>query len=122
MFRPWTSVLKLSSHDVRLLVTEPATGDLLKARLPIQPRHPRAMLTVLEGIALWQGHPLCVVINADAPSLSLYGSGLFGDELWPAESSLVRFELDARARRAAHRLRGVGDFRALRSVPTGESR
>ena len=121
MFRPWTSVLKISSQDVRLLVTEPATGDLLKARLPIEPRHPRAMLTLFEGLALWRGQPLCVVINADGPSLGLYGSGLFGDELWPAESSLVRFELGVRARREDRHLSGVGDFRALRSVPRGGS-
>jgi hypothetical protein len=38
---------------------------------------------------------------------------LFGDELWPGESALVRFELVPRGRRGG-RLSGVGDFRALR--------
>jgi hypothetical protein len=38
---------------------------------------------------------------------------LFGDELWPAESALVRFELALRGRRRG-RLSGLGDFRALR--------
>jgi hypothetical protein len=38
---------------------------------------------------------------------------LIGDELWPAESPLVRFEVAQRGQRQG-RLPGVGDFRALR--------
>ena len=121
MLAPWTSVLKVSPYDVRLLITEPEAGDLVKARLPIAPRHPRALLTMLEGLALWRGHPLGVVISATDSSRGWLGSGLFGDELWPGESSLVRFEVGVRARREGRRLRGVGDFRALRLVPPGGS-
>src|SRR2546426_705077 len=72
-----------SPHEVRLLVTEPEAGDLVKARQPIAPRYPPALLTHLEGLALWRGQPLGVVIIAADPSRSWFGSGLFGDELWP---------------------------------------
>jgi hypothetical protein len=43
----------------------------------------------------------------------LLPSTLFGDELWPAESPLVRFEIAQRVHRPA-RLEGLGDFRAVR--------
>jgi hypothetical protein len=43
----------------------------------------------------------------------LHGSTLFGDELFPAESCLVRFERVERGPRKV-RLGGLGDFRALR--------
>jgi len=46
------------------------------------------------------------------------GSGLFGDELWPGESQLVRYEVEDRALRRRV-LVGLGDFRALRVAPRG---
>jgi hypothetical protein len=46
------------------------------------------------------------------------GSGLFGDELWPGESQLVRYEVEDRASRPG-RLVGLGDFRPLRIEPRG---
>jgi hypothetical protein len=93
-------------------------GDLIKARLPLAPRHPRALLTLLEGVALWRGQPLRVVLFADGSSVPWLGSDLFGDELWPGESPLVSFAIAHRGRR--RRLDGVGDFRALRRVPQAE--
>jgi hypothetical protein len=119
MLRPWTGTLKLSAAEVRLLVTTPGNGDLLRARVPLPSRHPRALLTMLEGLALWRGEPLRIVIGADSPSRRWSDSGLFGDELWPGESPLVRFEAALRARRV-DRLRGLGDFRELYAVATGE--
>lgn len=113
MIRPWISTLQVTTCDVKLLVSTPEIGDLLRARLPLPPRHPRALLTLLEGLALWSGDALRVAIVADDRSRSSFASELFGDELWPAESSLVRYEVALRARRAV-RLRGLGDFRALR--------
>jgi hypothetical protein len=104
---------------VKVLVVDPEQGDLLKARLPLVTQHPRALLTLLEGLALWRGQPLRVVVSATSagdgrPCWS--GSGLFGDELWPGESQLVRYEVADRApRRRA--LVGLGDFRSLRIEP-----
>ena len=116
MNRSWSSSLRVTAHEVTLLVTAPETGDVLKARLPTPPRRPRALLTLLEGLALFVGEPLSVAISA-APLPDLWrGSGLFGDELWPAESPLVRF---VAARHVRHRrLDSLGSFRALRGRET----
>lgn len=108
----WTCKLAVTPSEVQLLIQGDETGDLLKARLPAQARHPRALLTMLEGVALWSGSPLCAVISADESVQIGCALGLFGDEPWQAESPLVRFEPAARANRRS--LRGMGDFRALR--------
>jgi hypothetical protein len=112
MIRPWKTTLRATPNQAQMLVTDPALGDLLKARLPMNPSHPRALLTLLEGIALWQGRPIVVAISANDPSCSSIDSRLFGDELWPGESALVHFEVALRGCR--RRLPGLGDFRALR--------
>ena len=102
----------MTSREVTLLIEDEERGDLLKARLPLAPRHPRALLTLLEGAALWCGQPMRVVLSAADCSMPWLGSGLFGDDLWPGESPLVTFHIAAHGSRK--RLSGLGDFRALR--------
>ena len=97
-----------------MLVTCPE-GDLLKARLDTRPCHPRALLTLLEGLSLWSGEPLRVALSVDEDCHGFAGSTLLGDELWPAESPLVRFEPVQRDR-PVRRLLGLGDFRAVRRI------
>lgn len=106
--------LRTTQSEVRLLITSPEWGDVLKARLPLPPAHPRALLTLLEGIALWSGAALSAAIVAEPDCPSWLGSELFGDELWPSESLLVRYEVVGRG--SPKRLRGLGDFRRLRAV------
>ena len=53
----WPTTLRIGGKELKLLVTSPEGDDLLKARLPIRPPHPRALLTLLEGVALWSGEP-----------------------------------------------------------------
>jgi len=100
-----------TGKDLKLLVTSPQGDDLIKARLPTRSAHPRALLAMLEGIALYSGEPLVAVIFAaeDWPDSEALGEGL-----WPAESPLVKFEFALPTPRAARRLQGVGDFRDLR--------
>ena len=115
MMRDWKPTLRVSRGQVLLLVTS-EMGDVLKARLPMSPFHPRALLTLLEGLSLWSGQPLTVAVSAGAHSDWL-GSGLFGDDFIPAESQLVRFQIGRLGCRG-RRLRGVADFRSLRrSLP-----
>jgi len=121
MMRPWKGSVRVTTREVMVLVVDPQRGDLLKARLPPRAQHPRALLTLLEGIALWRGQPLRVVLSAasaDDGRPCWSGSGLFGDEMWPAESPLVRYEVGGRAHRP-RRLVGLGDFRPLRVEPRG---
>jgi hypothetical protein len=113
MNRDWKATLRVTQHEMKLLVTRPE-GDLLKARLGIPPSHPRALLTLLEGVSLWRGQPLCVALRVDERCPSWPCSRLFGDELWPGESQLVRFEAAPRGHRPVP-LAGLGNFRALRS-------
>jgi hypothetical protein len=112
MMRDWKPVLRVGRGQVMLLVTSEA-GDVLKARLPLSPGHPRALLTLLEGLALWSGEPLVVAISASESSSEWVGTDLFGDELFPAESQLVQFRVGRRGCRVP-RLRGIADFRRLR--------
>lgn len=108
--------LHVTQDRARLLLTA-AEGDLLKARLSTTPCHPRALLTLLEGLSLWSGQSLCVALSVDDRCLRWPGPALFGDELWPTESQLVRFDVVARGRRRV-RLTRVGDFRQLRGGDT----
>ena len=124
MMEPWSGTVRVTTREVKLLVYDRQEGDLLKARLPPGAQHPRALLTLLEGLALWRGQPLRVVVSATSASDGRpiwCGSGLFGDELWPAESQLVRYDLGGRASRP-RRVVGLGDFRALRVEPRGGGR
>jgi len=109
----WSTTLRLGK-DLKLLVTSPEGDDLIKARLPIRPPHPRALLTLLEGIALFSGEPLYAVISAGEDRDAWLGSEQWCEDLWPAESSLVHFDFALPPPRARRRLRGVGDFRDVR--------
>jgi hypothetical protein len=83
---------------------------VLKARLPLDPLHPRALITVLEGLALWSGHRLPVALGVSASSVSSIAALLPDGPAWM--SPLVDIQvLDHPTRSAKRRLRGVGDFR-----------
>ena len=110
----WPTTLRIGDKELKLLVTSPHGDDLLKARLPIRPPHPRALLTLLEGVALWSGESVLAVISAGAHRDDWLGSDEWGDELWPTESQLVQFDIATPPPRARRRLVGVGDFREVR--------
>jgi hypothetical protein len=105
----WPTMLRIGGKELKLLVTSPEGDDLLKARLPVRPPHPRALLTLLEGVALWSGEPLHAAISASAQRDDWLCSEEWGDEFWPPESPLVHFDfaIPPRARR-------VGDVREVR--------
>jgi hypothetical protein len=110
----WPTTLRIGARELKLLVTSPDGDDLMKARLPIRPPHPRAMLTLLEGVALWSGEPLYVVISAGEHRDAWLGSEEWCEDLWPAESPLVRFDFAIPPARVRRPIRGVGDFRDVR--------
>jgi hypothetical protein len=103
-------VLSMPGNHVRLLATA-ADGDVLKARLPLPVGHPRAAVTLLEGLALWAGSPVCAVISAGRTSRPRCAAEVFGPAEWPAESSLVTWAIADGGRQI--RLPGMGDFRDL---------
>ena len=90
---------------------------LLKGRLPLTPSHPRAAITVLEGLALWSGRPLPVALGVGQSSRSFIEALLPDGPAWM--SPLVDIHLvDPAVRRSGRRLRGVsGDFRNVIQLP-----
>ena len=87
----WSTTLRIGA-DMKLLVTSPEGDDLIKARLPIRPPHPRTLLTMLEGIALFSGEPLCAVVSAGIHRDDRLDSEQWCNDLWPVESPLIHFD------------------------------
>lgn len=105
----WTTSIHLTGTTLKVLVTDEDGSDLMRARLPRRCDHPRALLTLLEGLALWSGNPLTAVISA-AGRGQIYEPLLFGGDICPADSALVRLEF-LELDRPRIRLRGLGSFR-----------
>jgi hypothetical protein len=88
--RSWRTTLEVSPQSITVVVLAPDRAEVLTAVFTSAPHHPRALLTLLEGVALWSGPPLCAaisVVQSVCPSLSWGGV----DDLaqWPTESALV---------------------------------
>jgi hypothetical protein len=115
----WKTTLRVGSNATQLLMMDPFGNDLLKACLP-RPEHPRALLTMLEGLALWAGTPITVAVHVAASCPRMTASTLFGDDLLPVDSALVRLDFRERPAKTGRRLSGVGDFRHIRRLASGE--
>jgi hypothetical protein len=107
-----------SLHATRVLAMAGASETILKARLKPQPSHPRALATLLEAIALWQGTKvraaLCAAERDGGSDSSLYREAFddFGGPLY----SLDWIPAAGRGRRRHRDLAGVGDFADLRQL------
>jgi hypothetical protein len=113
----WTAIVRCTSHETKVLVTDRG-GDVLKAKLSATPSHPRALVTLCEGLALWQGTPLRVAVSADDDARDYFERIFYAGDLVEPQSPLVLLEHHRprpRARRKLHG-RGLGDFRQLRLV------
>jgi hypothetical protein len=104
-----------SPRTTRILAMRGPGEAILKAHLSLRPSSPRAVIALLEAMALWEGMPVraaLVVDDASTPSTStsLYRDtfAVFGDE-----TPLYRLEWvprSAGARRRRDRLGGMGEF------------
>jgi hypothetical protein len=114
---PYVVALKFSTESARVLVRR-GPDEVLRAILPplVPPlRHPRAVASFLEGLAMWTEARLRVVLPA-GESDSSYWLDLT-DERGVGASRLF-YEVESvapRVRRPA-RLGGVGDFRDVRQL------
>ncbi len=111
----WTATLQIGHDTLKVVVSAPDGEVVLRAEFGDHPHHPNALLTLLDGVALWRGTPLCVVICVEhvvRPSLGV--GGWDNPERWPSESALVSFRFvdfrhrprrldDASDRRVRHR-------------------
>lgn len=104
------ATIRTLAGQTQILVTQDG-DDILRAVLPLRPAHPRALATLLEGLALWTARPVDAVLLAGAHSATSPVDILFAGALMPPEHLHVRFAV--RSRRRPRRLRGPGDFRAL---------
>jgi hypothetical protein len=107
----WAVSVRCTSRETKLLVTE-LGNDLLKARLDPHPRHPRALMTLCEGLALWHGSPLRVAVSAADDAMDCFERIFYGGDLVEPISALVL--LEAHLRRERRHGLGLGDFRAMR--------
>lgn len=61
----WLSI-EPRSTETRLLLSVAGVGPSLKARLPLHPHHPHALVRLMEALASWYRLPLHAVLDADA--------------------------------------------------------
>lgn len=87
--RSWEANVEIGPEFVDVLVTE-GVHDVLSAKFFGDPIHPRALLFLLEGLALWSGQTLSVVIYAASPVHPRLGLGDEGDD-WPRDTHLLHF-------------------------------
>jgi hypothetical protein len=106
-----------SRTETRVLAMAGPSATILKARLSREPSHPRALATLLEAIALWQGTQVRAALSADDAQLSrdssLYHAAFdFGGPLYSVDwvpGPLAR-------RRRGSDVRGMGAFADLRQL------
>ena len=106
-------VMSPSRNDVRVLVTDGPGDTLLKARLSLPPRHPRAVLCLMEAVALWEGRKVHGVLAVDGSSRSWSSFGL--DALGFEDTPLYSLDFAVKGRRRRE-IAGLGDFRDLHRV------
>jgi hypothetical protein len=113
----WLSI-EPCPEEVRLMLSEPGAGTVLKARLRTPPAHPRALGMLLEALSTWYHCPLHAVLDADAPAVQS------SPELWARLTAEdlgleVRVEWVARpmtGRRRDGFLSPMGDFTSARRL------
>jgi hypothetical protein len=100
-------------QTTRVIAMAGPSETILKAQLLKDPVHPRALSTLLEAVALWQGQPV-------RAALCVGGTGFSSDSNLCREAFLddggALFSVTwvhASARRPSQRLQGLGSFRDL---------
>jgi hypothetical protein len=73
MSQPLWLTIEPQSNEVLLSLNEPGRGSILRARLPLCPRQPRALATLLESLVAWYGRSLVAVLDADAQDVRQHG-------------------------------------------------
>ena len=108
-----------NATSTRVLAMAGPNDTFLKARLLRSPAHPRALASLLEAIALWQGKPIRAALSAD-DAHGGFASTFFQETF--ADAATPLYTLDwipgpARVRRAVRRdITGMGNFADLRRL------
>jgi hypothetical protein len=108
-----------NATSTRILAMAGPHDTILKARLSRSPAHPRAMATLLEAIALWQGRPIRAALCADARPGG-FDSSLFRETFTDVGGPLYTLDwipAPERGRRVRRRdIAGMGEFADLRQL------
>lgn len=102
----------------RVLLLDGPGKAMMKARLPVEPRHPRAVEVLCEAIALWCGQPVRAVLAVGERERSSDTRHWFDTVDAIAKSPLYELELVARVRppRERDNLGGMGNFHDVRQL------
>lgn len=104
-------------HETRILATAGPMESVLKARLSSTVAHPRAVPTLLEALALWQGTPVRAALIVDDPESS--SATRLGLDSWTGLAGPPLYEVEFVPRRKPHHrdaLDGMGAFHDLRQL------
>jgi hypothetical protein len=109
------------SSTTRVIAMAGPTDTILKAQLARDPKHPRALATLLEAVALWQGQPVRAALCADSLGLSC-DSNLCREAFLDDGGALysVVWVPAGAHRRRRDRLHGLGRFRDLERLVVEE--
>lgn len=109
------------SSITRVIAMAGPSETILKAQLAKDPGHPRALATLLEAVALWQGQPVRAALCADARGLSC-DSNLCREAFADNGGALysVVWVPAGGHHRPARRIEGLGSFRDLERVVISE--
>jgi hypothetical protein len=105
-------------RETRVIAMHGASDTILKARLRRDPAHPRAMASLLEAVALWQGVPVRAALSADDEQISCESCLCRAAVIDTGPSPLYTVDWVPAAGRGRRRsnIAGMGDFRDLRQL------
>jgi hypothetical protein len=101
--------------ETRVLATAQGQQTLLKAKLSVSAKHPRALPSLLEAIALWEGQKVHAALVADEKA-NTCGTNLFTDCFAVVEPTpLYHLAIvgGITPRRRHDTIRGLGQFSDL---------
>jgi hypothetical protein len=109
------------STSTRVVAMRGPNETFLKAQLDAEPKHPRALGTLLEAVALWQGMPVHAALSVVGRDTSC-GSNLYREMFLDEGGALYRLVwVPAGApRRRGPRIEGLGSFRDLERLVVEE--
>lgn len=101
----------------RVLATMGPTETILKARLSATAQHPRAVPTLLEALAMWQGMPVRAALVVDGPDGS--SATRLCLDAWADFGGAPLYSIEfvhGRKRRHRDPLDGLGRFHDMRQL------
>jgi hypothetical protein len=99
-------------RTTRVIAMAGPSETILKAQLAREPRHPRALATLLEAVALWQGQPVRAALSVASAGLSC-DSNLYREVFSEDGGALFSVVWVRGSKRRRDHLPGLGRFHDL---------